>query len=535
MRNLIVCSDGTWNTPGNLDGTVPAPTNVVRIHAALAKFNEDDVEQIRYYRQGVGSSGWIGRRVYRGLVGGGVVDDIKSAYKWLAETYRPDDRIFLFGFSRGAYTVRSLAGMIASVGLLDLTAERLKEDEKWLLVKSATRLYKNSKRRKQSIKEKPVEASRSRKFMEFARRPDAVPIHFLGVWDTVGALGIPDDWALAKHVLSDPNQNLFHDTNLGNLVRIARHAVGLDETRVDFVPTLWTNLRDGTADKDVDLYAGDAKQVWFPGVHGDIGGSYYNRDLGDLTLKWMMEEAKSASLGFREGDLEALKGNPRGLLHISTTGVFRNRQTRPRAVPDLSDADENGLVLDQSLKIRRVHPAPSETDYWTTIRLEVGETWETKVRARERWAKTGVYMKPGERYEFAAKGEWLDASVLATPAGVTKPWQAGRIGHVVGTLSEFPRKLYRNMFRTSYAENLLLRAGRRFEQAPWFSLVGVVANGRGADEKTKRRRPHEEFLIGSKHELNVTQGGFLYCYANDAWGFYGNNYGSVTLTVTRLR
>jgi uncharacterized protein (DUF2235 family) len=121
MRNLVVCCDGTWNTPDQRHDGVPVPTNVVRLYNAVAEQDGEGNLQLSYYHTGVGTEGSWWQRIAGGSFGEGLGKNIQSAYKWLGVNYLPGDRIFLFGFSRGAYTVRSLGGMIASCGLLDLS------------------------------------------------------------------------------------------------------------------------------------------------------------------------------------------------------------------------------------------------------------------------------------------------------------------------------------------------------------------------------------------------------------------------------
>lgn len=121
MRNLIVCADGTWNTPEQKEHDIPIPTNVVRLYNAVAKKSEGGIKQLKYYHPGVGTDGTWWEKLAGGTVGVGLSKNIRSAYKWLAANYQPGDRIYLFGFSRGAYTVRSLATMISVCGLLDLS------------------------------------------------------------------------------------------------------------------------------------------------------------------------------------------------------------------------------------------------------------------------------------------------------------------------------------------------------------------------------------------------------------------------------
>src|SRR6266545_2814644 len=174
MRHLVVCCDGTWNTPDQMRGGVPAPTNVLRFYNAV----EENESQLRYYHPGVGTGPGLLEHIEGGLLGKGLSDNIKSAYAWLAQTYEPGDAIYLLGFSRGAFTVRSLSGMIRRCGL----PAALKDAEPAEFWESIDDLFDTVYRAKA-----PAAA-------------DTVPIEFLGVWDTVGSLGIPDSLGLLKIV-----------------------------------------------------------------------------------------------------------------------------------------------------------------------------------------------------------------------------------------------------------------------------------------------------------------------------------------------
>jgi uncharacterized protein (DUF2235 family) len=136
MVNLVVCCDGTWNTPEHMDAGLPAPTNVVKIFNALAAIDAAGKEQKKYYHPGVGTDGSWWDRLLGGSAGEGLDKNIKSGYQWLARNYRAGDNIFLFGFSRGAFTARSLGGMITCCGLLDLSDNAISPDVAWKRVDS---------------------------------------------------------------------------------------------------------------------------------------------------------------------------------------------------------------------------------------------------------------------------------------------------------------------------------------------------------------------------------------------------------------
>lgn len=168
MTRLVVCCDGTWNTPDQERNDVPTPSNVVRIYNALL----DDADQKRYYHPGVGTDGSKLDRLRGGGMGTGLAKNIKSAYAWLARHHRAGDPIYLFGFSRGAYTVRSLAGMLRACGLLELAAPPTKAD--WAEI---DRLYDECYRPDGDPTHKPNHA--------------VVDVEFLGVWDTSARSACP--------------------------------------------------------------------------------------------------------------------------------------------------------------------------------------------------------------------------------------------------------------------------------------------------------------------------------------------------------
>ena len=223
-----------------------------------------------YYDPGMQWQGWW--RSLALLEGSGVAPQIRRAYGWLASGYRPGDRIFLFGYSRGAYAVRSLAGVIDRVGLLrrDLATERM--------VTQAWRHY-----------EAGTTGQAARDFADGHCHP-GVQIEMVGVWDTVKALGLP----LARLVARD--RHGFHNHQLGPSVRHGYHALALDETRVVLEPVLWDCPPD---------WQGNVQQVWFRGAHADIGGQLGTMDsarpLANIPLVWMLDRAETLGLALPEG------------------------------------------------------------------------------------------------------------------------------------------------------------------------------------------------------------------------------------------
>lgn len=227
-KRIVICADGTWNDPEDKN-----PTNVLRMARAVKPISKNDTKQVVFYDWGVGS---YYAKVRGGAVGLGIMKNIQDGYRFIVQNYNPGDEIFLFGFSRGAYTVRCLNGLLNNCGILKRTdAKQIQE---------AFDFYK-----KRGAKPSSQVAKDWRKAHSYG--PDRGSVDFIGVWDTVGALGIP------TRVLAFMDQNdLFYDQELGSNVKVARHAVSIDERREDFKPTLWGKKE-----------AIDIKQVWFAGVH----------------------------------------------------------------------------------------------------------------------------------------------------------------------------------------------------------------------------------------------------------------------------
>ncbi|MBY3084850.1 DUF2235 domain-containing protein [Rhizobium laguerreae] len=512
--NLVICCDGTWNTPNETEGGLPSPTNVVKLYNALAPADPSGTEQKAYYHPGVGTDGTWWDKFLGGGTGKGLDQNIMSAYRWLALNYTPGDPIWLFGFSRGAYTVRSLGGMISKCGLVDLARFASKDDALWKVVQKIFDAYRDPK-------PSPLRATKAMPFFNAATGENPsrqTPIHFIGVWDTVGSLGIPDDMGFLN-LLDDPDDHRFHDTTLSPIVGHARHAVGLDEKRQSFIPTLWTSSGPQT----------DMKQLWFPGVHGDVGGGYSQSGLSDGALYWMMKEAAAEGLAFRQDALLQLKPNPRGVLHDSVHGLFKALKTRPRAAPLVAG---QSLLLHASAIDRHANPPLDQGAYWP---LKANLPVTVDIFARDRWNYTGVYLKKDLTYKLTATGQWLDASIRSGPEGTDDgSFQIGEVAQIassiLGGLETLTQKLTKN-------EQIDFWWTRREEKMPWFALVGLLANDIPPPKRTQvnksaiERLPHEVFLIGDGAPFTPQADGYLYCFANDAWQAYDNNKGSVQLTI----
>lgn len=299
MKRLVLCCDGTWNSADQESNHEPCPTNVVRLGYRVAKRDSAGVAQIVYYDQGVGTGNTVDR-ITGGAIGKGLDDNIYDAYRFLVCNYEPGDELYFFGFSRGAFTARSVVGMARKCGIL-----AAKHGRQYL---RATELYRDPA--------KPTDAGPVRFRADYCCYGDAdLQVKFIGVWDTVGALGIP----LRGLRWLTKEKYAFHDTELSGAVQSAAHALAIDEHRKPFEPAIWEyKPKPGQ----------QIEQVWFCGAHSDVGGGYERKpgeaQLADLALDWMIERARACGLAF---DAETLSANPLELdplakMHDSHTGLY---------------------------------------------------------------------------------------------------------------------------------------------------------------------------------------------------------------------
>ncbi len=269
-KKIILFADGTWNKPEQKDRDRVSPSNVVKMARALDVYDSDGLEQRRFYDRGVGTEGGLLIKIAGGLTGLGISQNIKDLYEFLINNYEHDDKVYCFGFSRGAYTVRSLSGLIYKCGLLKKGNSNK--------IKDAYRLYK--KRRL---------AADSPKVVDFRNNYcTECKIHYLGVWDTVGSLGLPFP---GLRILTRPFYK-FHNEKLSPVVKYGFQALAIDEQRKHFAPSIWKK-------KGVQSFQ-TIEQVWFPGVHTNIGGGYVDAGLSDIALIWMKLKAEQCGLKFND-------------------------------------------------------------------------------------------------------------------------------------------------------------------------------------------------------------------------------------------
>ncbi|HEX5715303.1 MAG TPA: DUF2235 domain-containing protein [Thermoanaerobaculia bacterium] len=279
-KNIIVCSDGTGNS-----GIKGRGTNVFKLFEAidLNGHRHDPAldPQVAFYDDGVGTEQFKVLKLFAGATGWGLSRNVQQLYKEIVRIYDPGDRLFLFGFSRGAFTVRTLVGLIHTCGILNparfKTAEALEA-----AVSGAYRLYrKNYRTALAKLFLGPPDSSRVDKFRKENCSAGDVDIRFLGVWDTVDGVGLP--FHLSDFVNLTIHRFKFPDRKLSACVKHACHALAIDDERHSFHPLLWED------DPRIE-------QVWFAGAHSNVGGGYPKQGMSLVTLDWMMAKAEKDGL-----------------------------------------------------------------------------------------------------------------------------------------------------------------------------------------------------------------------------------------------
>lgn len=296
-KRLILCCDGTWNTAGQR-----TPTNVTRFYQSIAPVDQFGKQQLAFYHPGVGTTRW--ERLIGGAFGFGLSGIVLDVYKILVEHYEPGDELFFLGFSRGAFTARSSAGLVRNAGILRRDqAHRIGQ---------AYALYRSH------------EGPDAPSAIDFRRNyavAESTPIRFIGVWDTVGSLGVPDVGLPGTNFLNRRWQ--FHDVTLSKSVQSAFQVLAIDEARRPFQPTLWAPQPNAVEQQ--------LEQVWFAGVHCDVGGGYPERDLADVTLSWMTSKAHACGLAVKPSPAVAPTA-ALGPLHDSRTALYRLLAPSPRTL-----------------------------------------------------------------------------------------------------------------------------------------------------------------------------------------------------------
>ncbi len=334
-KNIILCADGT----GNLGGTTP-DTNVYRLFN-MVDIHDPNYPQMTYYDNGVGTAANKYWRMLSGAFGFGFKRNVCEMYEFLARNYVDGDRVFLFGFSRGAAEIRALSGMIASAGLCNGAgqSESVIEEN----VKKAYRYYRDG--------------GTGPLFLDHG----IITLTCIGVWDTVSALGFPKDWRVTgigmwllnlifytlDHVFDWIFPHNFYNYELTSNVQHAYHALAIDDERLSFTPKIWNENKVG-AETSVE-------QVWFGGAHSNVGGGYGRAGLSYIALQWMISKILPLGVRLFPGALNEInaKANAYGRMYNARDGFGVFYRYYPRKLSDLCKGKLQGTIqIHQSVLAR---------------------------------------------------------------------------------------------------------------------------------------------------------------------------------------
>jgi uncharacterized protein (DUF2235 family) len=327
MKRVILCADGTWNIRDQLDeeSGKRRPTNVTKVARAIQPRSAAGIDQVVFYHDGIGTRGPMDKMT-GGAFGHGIEENIRNLYRAIVYNYMSGDELYFFGFSRGAFTVRSLVGFMNLVGIVE------KDDD--YHVPDIYGCYEKGHR--------PGSPEWEDAFEKVKGVRPCPPIAFVGVWDTVGALGAPGVIGKVANALNG-NKYSYHDVALHPIVQHAYHALAIDERRKPFAPTLWTRPAG---------WGGTLEQAWFPGVHSNVGGGYSPDGLANEALHWMVGKAEALGLEFDQQYLRPFKPCFNSTLHDSMSAKYRLFGPNHRPI-GLNGLD--GQFVHQSAIDRRAH------------------------------------------------------------------------------------------------------------------------------------------------------------------------------------
>src|SRR5262245_21763410 len=399
--NIILLSDGTGNSAAKLN-----KTNVWRVYRALDLSTDDQLAQ---YDDGVGTSTFRPLALIGGGFGVGLARNVRHLYAFLSRNYRgSDEKVFAFGFSRGAYTIRMLIGLVRNQGLVD--PKKFPEQEFQRVVLSRWDAFRKERFRRLRRKHSPETA------LPEVKKQGLVPeFEFVGLWDTVGAYGLPiDEMQYAIDLWIYPFS--FPDRHLSRIVKCAYHALSLDDERRTFHPILWDEKKSNERER--------IQQVWFPGVHSNVGGGYPKDGLAYVSLEWMVTKAKKLGLRFLDADLTEIKkqADAQDQLYNSRAGLGGYYRYGPRPVTTLCDDKLNGVKIDRpkvhESAFARIHhgrvaygPIGIPLVYDLVLRngttvpvpCEKDANGETRiVAAKTRGKPTSQYLEDGDRAQLRA-------------------------------------------------------------------------------------------------------------------------------------
>lgn len=475
MKRLVVCCDGTWQRLAS-----PFPTNVERIAQAIKSEASNGVAQLIYYHEGIGTWDKIDKML-GGAFGIGIDQHIQLAYLFLALNYDPGDEVYFFGFSRGAYTVRSLAGMLNRCGLV--TEQNIRR------IPDAYRLYRYPK---------DLTDKQRSEISEFrAERAQSCEIRLLSCFDTVGALGVPNQipWLPVDKLLNERLR--FHDTTISSIVRHALHACAIDERRKPFnVTPMMRNW--SLSEQSVD-------QMWFVGDHGSIGGGDPEKlELSNITLQWTLTRIKELGLGLELGfsaQPEIGKTDPLRKFKPDIAGIYQATGFINRIVGQGDSIHDSALrrfiEATQYRPTTLVDGLINQARFRHLEPIRPGQSKSFDVDAAKAWNASGILLEPNHVYDISVEDgqTWKDWYIVSDADG------------------------YRREALSSW------ECLRRVPDQNWFKLIGTIERDETAPIPIGKA--HREFSPGKPGEL--------FCFANDTRWTYWNNSGTIRVTVTRTK
>jgi hypothetical protein len=420
MTNIILLSDGTGNSAAKV-----WRTNVWRLFQSLELKGSS---QIAIYDDGVGTSSFLPLAILGGAFGWGLKRNVRELYKFLCRNYQDGDRIYGFGFSRGAFTIRVLVGLVLSQGLVKFTTEADLHKK----AKAAYRAYRHAKYPRLNLQYpyRLVRTLLDRRFYKPCERP-IDEIEFLGLWDTVAAYGLPID-EMTRGVNNWIWPLELPSTEFDQRILKARHALAIDDERETFFPVLWdedpTNTRPSGAErptKDEQLL-----QVWFTGMHANVGGGYPDDALANVSLSWIMAEAQQAGITFKEmanAEPDALLSTDSakdkdGRLYDSRGGLGGYYRYSPRKIASFYEKMPEAIKRKQEAikRERGAKAAPSEPEVLPLL-PKIHETVFGRIKLGAHfYAPIGL----PEQYEVVTTGNvavayTLPPSVAPAPMSIT--------------------------------------------------------------------------------------------------------------------
>ncbi len=400
-KNIVLCSDGTGNAGGKGQGT-----NVWRIYHAIDR-NRTTPEQVTFYDDGVGTEENKYLKMFGGAVGWGFTRNVKELYKFLAKNYADGDDIYMFGFSRGAYTVRALAAFVSACGVID-TARTMTEKKLGDDIKRLVRMYGRRGDKQQRIDVDEIQVTRPK-------------IKCVGVWDTVSAIGMPFDILLKDLIL---HRFPFHlrDNELSSNVEYGFHALAVDDERLTFHPEKWNDRKN-------------IEQVWFAGMHSNVGGGYPKQGMAYVALDWMMEKvaydsARGWGLHFEQGlrDEARHHANVHDKLYDSRSGAGAYYRLSARDIEALTPGSGAVMIHDSvfdriKAKTLAYNPGniPSGRDIKVVTTAGTPPNSARQARCNSTKTQRGKILKGARKWINARKGLHLTfilvSMLLATAAG----------------------------------------------------------------------------------------------------------------------